>query len=29
MVHHIVMWNFKEEVKETDKAQLKNDMAVS
>ena len=29
MVHHIVMWNFKEEVKETDKAQLKNDMAVN
>ena len=29
MVHHIVMWNFKEEVKEQDKAGLKKDMAVN
>lgn len=29
MVHHIVMWNFKEEVKEENKAGLKSDMAVN
>lgn len=29
MVHHIVMWNFKEEVAEQDKASLKNEMAVN
>ena len=29
MVHHIVMWNFKAEVNESDKAQLKSDMAVN
>ena len=27
MVHHIVMWKFKEEIKEEQKAQLKQDMA--
>ncbi len=29
MVHHIVMWNFKEEVREQDKAGLKKDMAAN
>lgn len=29
MVHHIVMWNFKEEVKEQDKEILKKEMAVN
>ncbi len=29
MVHHIVMWNFKEEVKEQDKDNLKKEMALN
>ncbi len=29
MVHHIVMWSFKEEVKEQDKDNLKKEMALN
>ena len=28
MVYHIVMWNFKEEIEESKKTELKADMAV-